>query len=101
MDLLNLQLAANEAAQSVKVAQAQLAVVQSGQVVAGLQLQAALLRREFALQSLQFLRNRVLNSEQWYRLAGAIRGVADTYLRYAIEMAFLAQQAYNFEGESA
>src|SRR5262249_275236 len=52
-----------------------------------------------AIQSLQFMRNRVLNSEQWYRLAGAIRSVGDTYLRYAIETSFLAQQAYNFEGD--
>src|SRR5258706_4459491 len=32
-------------------------------------------------------------------MAGAIRSVGDTYLRYAIQMAFLAQQAYNFEAD--
>src|SRR5262249_26735197 len=32
-----------------------------------------------------------------YRLAGGIRSVADCYLRNAIEMSFLAQQAFNFE----
>jgi hypothetical protein len=95
----NLELAVDEAKQAKKVAAAQLEVTKAGQVVVGLQRQAALLRHEFALQSLQFMRNRVLNSEQWYRLAGAIRSIGDTYLRYAIETAFLAQQAYNFEGD--
>jgi hypothetical protein len=92
----NLQLAVGEADQAGKVALAQLDVTKAELVVAGLQRQAALLRHEFALQNLQFIRNQTLNTEQWYRLAGAIRSVSDTYLRYAIEMAFLAQQAYNF-----
>lgn len=43
--------------------------------------------------------NRTLNSELWYRLSAAIRSVADTYLRYGIEMAFLAEQAYEFEAD--
>ncbi len=88
-----------EAAQAAVVAQSQLAVAQAGLVVAGLQRQAALLRHEFAVQNLNFLRNRTLNAELWYRLSGAIRSVADTYLRYAIEMAFLAEQAYEFEAD--
>ena len=100
VELLNLQLAVDEAKQSRKVANAQLQVARAGFVVAGLQRQAALLRHEFAVQNLQFMRNRTLNTEQWYRLAGAIRSVGDTYLRYAIEMAFLAQQAYDFETDS-
>jgi hypothetical protein len=45
------------------------------------------------------MRNRSLNAEQWGRLAAAIRDVADTYLRYAIELSFLAQQTYNFESD--
>jgi hypothetical protein len=93
----NLQLAINEAVQAGKVALARLDVDKAGLVVAGLQRQAGLLRHEYALQNLQFMRNQTLNTEQWYRLAGGIRSVADTYLRYAIEMAFLAQQAYDFE----
>ena len=76
-----------------------MAVAQAGLVVAGLQRQAALLRHEFAIQNLQYLRNRTLNAEQWFRLANAIRGVADTYLRYAIELAFLSEQAYEFEAD--
>jgi hypothetical protein len=66
----------------------------AGLVVASLQRQAAVLRHEFAIQNLQYLRNRTLNPEQWFRLANAIRGVADTHLRYAIELAFLSEQAY-------
>jgi hypothetical protein len=99
VELKNLELAAKESQQSAKVAEAQLAVTKAGLVVTGLQRQAALLRHEFALQNLQFMRNQTLNTEQWYRLAGAIRSVSDTYLRYAIELAFLAQQAYNFEAD--
>jgi len=60
---------------------------------------AALLRHEFAVQSLAFLRNRTLDAEMWYRLAHLIRGVSQTYLRYAVELAFLAEQAYEFEAD--
>jgi Tc toxin complex TcA C-terminal TcB-binding domain/PKD domain len=74
-------------------------VAKAGLVVAGLQRQAALLRHEFALQNLSYLRNRQLNSEQWFRLANSIRGISDTYLRYAIQLAFLAEQAYEFEAD--
>jgi Tc toxin complex TcA C-terminal TcB-binding domain/PKD domain/Putative peptidoglycan binding domain len=95
----NLFLAVTELQQSAVVAQSQLEVAKAGLVVAGLQRQAALLRHEFALQSLQFMRNQTLNTEQWYRLAAAIRSVSDIYLRYAIQTAFVAQQAYNFEGD--
>ena len=45
------------------------------------------------------MRNQILNAEQWYRLAGAIRSVSDTYLRYAIEISFVTQQSYNFESD--
>ncbi len=99
MEMRNLELSIAEAEQAAIVAQRQLAVAQSGLVVAGLQRAAAVLRHEFALQNLTFLRNRTLNAELWYRLSGAIRGVADTYLRYGIEMAFLAEQAYEFEAD--
>ena len=57
------------------------------------------MRHEFALQNLEFLRNRVLNAEQWYRLVAGIRSVSETYLRYSIELAFLAEQAYEFEAD--
>jgi hypothetical protein len=99
LEIKNLERAAAEAIQANRVADAKLDAAKAAHVVAGLQRQTALLRHEFALQSLQFMRNRVLNTEQWYRLAGAIRSVSDTYLRYAIETSFLAQQTYNFEGD--
>ena len=95
----NLELAVAEAGQAANVAQAQLGVAQGGLLVAGMQRAAAVLRHEFALQNLAFLRNRTLNAEMWYRLSAAIRHVADTYLRYGIEIAFLAEQAYEFEAD--
>jgi hypothetical protein len=96
---INLELAAQEAAQAANVAQSQLDVANSAFIVAGLQRQAALLRHEFAIQNLEFLRGRVLNAEQWYRLVAGIRSVSETYLRYAVELAFLAEQAYEFEAD--
>jgi PKD domain. len=95
----NLKFAVDEANQAKQVALAQLEVTKAALVVAGLQRQAALLRHEFALQNLTFLRNRQLNSEQWFRLANAIRSISETYLRYAIQLAFLAEQAYEFEAD--
>lgn len=95
----NLARAIEEAKRAAEIAKAQLKVAEAGLVIAGLQRQAALLRHEFAVQNLQFSRNRVLNAEQWYRLVTAIRSVSETYLRYAIELAFLAEQAYEFEAD--
>ena len=95
----NLSAAIFETGKAASIAEKQYKVAQAGFAVASLQRQAALLRHEFAIQNLQYLRNRTLNAEQWFRLANAIRGVADTYLRYAIELAFLAEQAYEFEAD--
>lgn len=52
----NLSLAASEAEQSAVVAQRQLEVAQAGLLVAGMQRAAAVLRHEFALQNLSFIR---------------------------------------------
>ena len=95
----NLQLASQEALDAAGIAHSQLNTAEAGLTVAGLQRQAALLRHEFALQNLEFLRNRVLSTEQWYRLVAAIRSVSETYLRYSVELAFLAEQAYEFEAD--
>jgi hypothetical protein len=95
----NLSAAISETAKAADIAEKQYKVAQAGFTVSCLQRQAALLRHEFAIQNLQYLRNRALNAEQWFRLANAIRGVADTYLRYAIELAFLCEQAYEFEAD--
>ena len=99
LEKFNLGLAISEAEKSAEVATAQLDVANAGLVVAGLQRAAALLRHEFALQSLNFLRNRTLSPETWYRLSAMIRSVAETYMRYAVELAFLAEQAYEFEAD--
>ena len=99
VEKFNLSLAWVEAFKAAGVARAQLAAAQAGLVVAGLQRQAALLRHEFAIQNLAFLRNRVLSAEQWYRLVASIRSVSETYLRYSVELAFLAEQAYEFEAD--
>jgi hypothetical protein len=95
----NLKLSVGEAKKSAQIAGAQLSVARASLVVAGLKRSAALLRHEFAVQNLSFLRNRSLNAELWYRLSGLIRSVADTYIRYAVELAFLAEQAYEFEAD--
>jgi hypothetical protein len=95
----NLYMAITEAHLAAEVATKKLAVDQAGLIVAGLQRQAAILRHEFAIQNLNYLRNQTLNADQWFRIANGIRSVSDTYLRYAMELAFLAQQAYNFEAD--
>jgi hypothetical protein len=99
LEMKNLQFSVEEARQAEQVAIAKLAAADAALVVGGLQRQAALLRHEFAIQNLQYLRSRTLNAEQWFRLANAIRCVADTYLRYAVELAFLTEQAYEFEAD--
>ena len=99
LEKLNLKFAEDEAKWGRRIADAQLQVARSGLVIAGLQRQAALMRHCYALQTLQLMRERTLNSELWDRLAVSIRGVADSYLRYGIEISFLAQQAYNFEAD--
>lgn len=95
----NLARASEEAGLSEDVAEAQQQVARAAVTVANLQRQAALVRHEFAVETAAYLANRVLNTEQWFRLANSIRSVADTYLRYAVEIAFLAEQAYEFEAD--
>jgi peptidoglycan hydrolase-like protein with peptidoglycan-binding domain len=95
----NLSMAITEADLAANIANKKLQEAQAGLVVAGLQRQAAILRHEFAVENLNYLRGKTLNADQWYRLANAIRRVSDTYLHYAIEVAFLAQQAYEFESD--
>ena len=93
----NLILAAREATESVKVTQAQEAAAAASVDVAALQRVVALMRHEFALQTVEFMKNRTFTSELWYRLASEIKGVAETYLKYGVELAFLAEQAFEFE----
>jgi hypothetical protein len=95
----NLELAATEAAQAAIVAQKQHEAARAAVTVAILQRQAALMRHAFAVETAAYLANRKLNAEQWFRLANGVRSVAETYLRYAVEIAFLAEQAYEFEAD--
>jgi hypothetical protein len=95
----SLGLAHAEADKAADVAAQQLVVADAAVKVANLQHAAALLRHEFAVETAAYLADRVLNAEQWFRLANSIRSVADTYLRYAVEIAFLAEQAYEFEAD--
>jgi len=95
----NLRLAAIESDAASAVAAAHLEVAKQGLIVGTMQRAAALLRHEFAVQNLTFLRERTLSAELWYRLAQMIRNVSQTYLRYAIELAFMAEQAYEFESD--
>jgi hypothetical protein len=95
----SLELAKEEADLAKRVAEFQEKVAEAAVTVANLQRQAALLRHEVAVENVAYLVNRKLNAEQWFRLAGAIRAIAETYLRYAIEIAFLAEQAYEFEAD--
>ena len=95
----SLELARQEASKAIEIATQLIAVATAAVIVANLQRQSAILRREFAVETAAYLANRILNAEQWFRLANSIRSVADTYLRYAVEIAFLTEQAYEFEAD--
>jgi hypothetical protein len=99
LEIRNLNRAVLQAELQSDVAKAQEAAAAAAVKVAKLQYDAALLQHEFAVENAAYLANRVLNAEQWFRLANSIRSVADTYLRYAVEVAFLAEQAYEFEAD--
>jgi hypothetical protein len=98
-ELENLRLASKEAEQSAAVAAKQLEVAKAGLVVTALQRAMALLQHDFAVQNLTFLKDRKLNAEQWYRLARLIEGISETYLRYAIEIGYLTEQAYELKAD--
>ncbi len=91
--------AAAEAQHSAQVAAANVTAARARLEVSVCQLGTAFLRHDFAVQTLFYLRNRTFSAEMWYRLAHLMRSVADTYLRYAIELAFLSEQAYEFEAD--
>lgn len=93
----NLILAEREAVGSARVTQAQEVAAAASVDVSALQRVVALMRHEFAIQTVEFMKNRTLTSELWYRLTNEIKGVADTYLKYGVELAFLAEQALEFE----
>jgi hypothetical protein len=95
----NLTMAQREAEGSAGIAREQLRIAKATLQIAALQQTAALMRHDFAVQNIAFLRDRTLNAELWYRLAQLVRGVGRTYLRYAVEIAYLAEQAYEYEAD--
>lgn len=99
LEIRSLESALLQAGLQSDVAKAQEEAAAAAVKVAKLQYDAALLRHEFAVETAAYLANRVLNAEQWFRLANSIRSIASTYLRYAVEIAFLAEQAYEFEAD--
>ena len=96
-ELRNLGLAQTEAAAAAGLATQQRLTAQAKLLVNSLEQAAALMRHEFALQNLRYVRNRTTDAELWFRLAHSIRGISERYLRYATELSFLAEQAYEFE----
>ncbi len=96
MEEENLGLSYREACKAKEVADQQEVVALASLAVANLQAQSALMRLEFAQDTYEYLRNQFTSAEMWYRLSHTIRGVANTYLKRAIEMSFLAEQAYEF-----
>jgi hypothetical protein len=99
LEIRNLERAMQQAEFQADLAKTQQDAAAATVKVAKLQYEAALLRHEFAVENAAYLVNRILNAEQWFRLANSIRSVADTYLRYAVEIAFLTEQAYEFEAD--
>ena len=97
VERLNLEHAAEEAQVAASQAQNQIAVSRKAFEVAALQRNAALMRQRFAVESLSYLQNRTLSARLWHRLADELARVADSYLDRAMEMAFLAEQVYEFE----
>ena len=93
----NYRLAAEEAKASAIVAHKQQEVSRIGVSVAAWQRIAAIMRHEFAVDTLEFLQNRTLNTELWYRLSNSLKEIAKSYMKYSVELAFLAEQAYEFE----
>jgi hypothetical protein len=96
-ELENLRAARDEAEKSRSVAQQQATAAAGSVVVNALQSIATALRHHYAQQNLQRLQSRTLNAEQWFRLAALMRIVSEKHLQYAVETAFLAEQAYEFE----
>jgi hypothetical protein len=96
----NLALAIDESVGALGVARSQADVARQGVTVASLDHATALLRHDYAVQNLDYLRNgRLLNSDMWFRLAESMRDLSRRALDRAIEVAFLAQQAYAAEAD--
>ncbi len=96
MEQKNLDLAISEATKAEDVSKEQLESAEQSLKIANLQAQSAMMRLEFAKDNYEYLRNRLTNAELWFRLAHQIREISNIYFRRAIEISFLAEQAYEF-----
>jgi hypothetical protein len=79
------------------IAQAVVAQAQARQRIADEGKRIAELRLSQAQDNLTYARDKTFNAELWNNLADFMRGIADVYLQRAVEVAFMMQQAYNFE----
>ena len=94
----NLRISAQQAQVTAQLAQGQVHTAAIGVQIAAIQRMAAQMRHRFALDTLNFLQHgRTLSARLWYRLASEMSRLTETYLNRAIELAFLAEQAFEFE----
>lgn len=95
----NLRAAIDETTKSKAVSDAQLISAQTRVTVAALENGASAMAQEFARQNYLYYINRRTNSELWYRLTWDVAELATRSLDRAIEVSFLAEQAYEFEAD--
>jgi hypothetical protein len=88
-----------EATQASAVATAEVARAAITADVARLQRNLAQMNVSFASSNLEFAQAKTLNADFWFEASRRLRAFAQTYLRRAIEVAFLAEQAFEFEEE--
>lgn len=93
----NLALASRETAAASETAATQERASLEAFEVTKLEQAAAEMRRDFAQQTQTFLASRTTSAELWYRLAQRMQRLARQYLDYANELAFLTEQAFEFE----
>jgi hypothetical protein len=95
---------AAELRRSITEMRAQQAIARKEKVVAQMEQRIAELNRDvealnlaFAQDNLNYLKSRPLNREFWFALGRIMRQVAQQYLQQAITIAWLAEQAYEYE----
>jgi hypothetical protein len=86
-----------ELEEAEKVAKAQREAAQAREKAAGMAADAAMWRWIYSQSNLNYLRNQEINADIYNELAGIVKETAQIYLRRAIEIAFLMEQAYEFE----
>jgi hypothetical protein len=80
---------------AISQARAQQAAARVGMAQLGVQL--ATIRRDGTRELLDYVEDRILDEDTWFRLANSMRDVATDYLYMAIEAAFVMQRAYALE----